>query len=102
MNSLKNRRRSFLVCGTVGAMVAATGLTGCNNALEGAFSGAGLGALAGMGIGAMSGNMGEGAAIGAIMGGVGGAILGDQNARRDRPQGGYYQDNYYHGNYYPD
>lgn len=57
------------------------GSSGCNNALEGGLSGAGLGALAGMGIGSLSGNMGKGAALGAIAGGLGGAILGDQNQR---------------------
>ncbi len=56
--------------------------SGCNNAGEGALSGAAIGALGGMGIGSMSGDMGEGAAIGAIIGGIGGMILGDQNARR--------------------
>jgi hypothetical protein len=34
------------------------------------------------GIDSMSGDMGKGAAIGAIVGGVGGAVLGDQNSRR--------------------
>jgi hypothetical protein len=58
-----------------------SGLSGCNNALEGGISGAGLGALAGMGIGSMSGDMGEGAAIGAIGGAILGGILGDQNRR---------------------
>src|SRR5262245_59335525 len=56
-------------------------LNGCNNALQGGASGAGLGALAGMGLGSLSGNMGAGAAAGAILGGLGGAIIGDQNAR---------------------
>ncbi len=54
---------------------------GCNNAFQGALSGASLGALGGMGIGSVFGAMGQGAAIGAIAGGIGGAILGDQNAR---------------------
>lgn len=61
---------------------------GCNNAGEGALSGATLGALAGMGIGSISGDMGKGAAIGAIAGGVGGAVLGDQNQRNSRNRGG--------------
>lgn len=63
------------------ALVGAT-VTGCNNAGQGAVSGATLGALAGMGIGSLSGNMGKGAAAGAIIGGVGGAVLGDQNRRK--------------------
>ncbi len=69
-----------LVAGVLGAAVL-LGSSGCNNALEGGLSGAGLGALAGMGIGSLSGNMGKGAALGAIAGGLGGAILGDQNQR---------------------
>ena len=44
----------------------------------------GLGVVAGLGIGALSGNEGDGAAIGAISGAVGGAIIGDQNARNER------------------
>lgn len=75
--------------GSMGRLVVASvlgsaflvGSSGCNNALEGGLSGAGLGALAGMGIGSLSGNMGKGAALGAIAGGLGGAILGDQNQR---------------------
>lgn len=63
--------------------VAFTGFAGgCDNAGQGAISGAAIGALAGMGLGSLSGNMGKGAAAGAILGGVGGAVLGDQNARR--------------------
>ena len=58
--------------------------TGCNNAGEGALSGAALGSLAGLGIGSLSGDAGKGAAAGAIIGGLGGAVLGDQNQRRDR------------------
>lgn len=57
-------------------------VTGCNNAGQGAASGAALGALAGMGIGSLSGNMGKGAAAGAIVGGIGGLIIGDQNNRK--------------------
>jgi hypothetical protein len=34
-----------------------------------------------MGLGALTGDMGKGAAAGAIIGGVGGALLGDQNRR---------------------
>lgn len=63
------------------ALVGAT-VSGCNNAGQGAVSGATLGALAGMGIGSLSGDMGKGAAAGAIIGGVGGAIIGDQNRRK--------------------
>ncbi len=63
------------------ALLGAT-VSGCNNAGQGAVSGATLGALAGMGIGSLSGDMGKGAAAGAIIGGVGGAIIGDQNRRK--------------------
>lgn len=59
-------------------------LTGCNNAGEGAVSGAALGALIGMGIGSTMGEMGDGAAVGALAGAGLGAILGDQNERADR------------------
>ena len=38
-------------------------------------------ALGGLVIGSMSGNAGEGAALGAVIGGAGGAIVGDQNER---------------------
>ncbi len=56
---------------------------GCNNAGQGAMSGAGIGALSGLAIGSMTGGAGTGAAIGAIAGGVGGAVIGDQNRRKD-------------------
>ncbi|MEL6740349.1 MAG: glycine zipper domain-containing protein [Planctomycetota bacterium] len=59
-------------------------LVGCNNAGEGALSGAALGALGGLAIGSLSGDAGTGAAIGAVAGGVGGAVIGDQNERSDR------------------
>lgn len=55
--------------------------SGCDNAGQGALTGAGAGALGGMAIGSLSGNMGKGAAIGAIAGGLGGAVIGDQNER---------------------
>lgn len=62
-------------------VVAGLGLAGCNNAGEGAFSGAAIGALGGLAIGSLSGNAGEGAAIGAVSGAVAGGVIGDQNAR---------------------
>ena len=58
-------------------------IAGCNNAGEGAVSGAALGALGGLAIGSLSGDAGKGAAIGAVAGGIGGAVLGDQNERND-------------------
>jgi hypothetical protein len=73
-------RRSLGLVASLALIAAAA--TGCNNAGQGAVSGATLGALAGMGIGSLSGDMGKGAAAGAIIGGVGGAIIGDQNRRK--------------------
>lgn len=70
-----------VLAGLAGAAML-TGTSGCNNAGEGAMSGAALGALVGMGLGSLSGDMGKGAAAGALIGGAGGAILGDQNSRR--------------------
>jgi outer membrane lipoprotein SlyB len=61
---------------------AALSLTGCNNAGEGALTGAGLGALGGLAIGSVTGSAGKGAAIGAVAGGIGGAVVGDQNQRK--------------------
>ncbi|MDQ7013422.1 MAG: glycine zipper domain-containing protein [Planctomycetota bacterium] len=79
-----NTRRIGLGLVAGGSLVLASVAGGCNNAGEGALSGATLGALAGMGLGSLSGDMGKGAAAGAIIGGVGGAVLGDQNNRKDR------------------
>ncbi len=62
------------------------GAGGCNNARQGAVSGAAIGALGGLAIGSLSGNAGEGAAIGAIGGAIGGAVIGDQNRRRENDQ----------------
>jgi len=58
--------------------------TGCSNAGEGLFSGAGIGAVAGLIIGSTVGAAGEGAAIGAAVGGATGAVIGDQNERNER------------------
>lgn len=78
------------------AVVALAGVlavqTGCNNAGEGALSGAALGSLAGLGIGSLSGDAGKGAAAGAIIGSLGGAVLGDQNQRKDNRQYRYDDD----------
>lgn len=82
-NSALNFAGRTALAGVLGSALL-LGTTGCNNAGEGALSGAALGALAGLGIGSLSGNAGEGAAIGAIAGGVGGAVLGDQNERNER------------------
>ena len=68
------------------AMLCLAGLTlsgGCENAGQGAVSGAGIGALSGLAIGSLTGSAGKGAAIGAIAGGVGGAVIGDQNRRNN-------------------
>ena len=65
------------------ALLTSTSLmTGCENAGQGALTGAGLGALGGMAIGSLSGDMGKGAVIGAVAGGLGGLVVGDQNSRR--------------------
>ena len=79
-----NAHRVGLAAVAAGAMAFASLAGGCNNAGEGAMSGALLGGLAGMGIGSLTGDMGKGAAAGAILGGVGGAVLGDQNDRSGR------------------
>lgn len=68
-------------------------LAACNNAGEGALSGAAIGAGSGAAIGAIAGGgtgAWMGAAIGAVGGGVGGAVIGDQNARRQEEQNRYY------------
>ena len=78
---ITNRKSRLVGLAASLALIAAAG-TGCNNAGQGAASGAALGALAGMGIGSLSGDMGKGAAAGAIIGGIGGLIIGDQNNRR--------------------
>ena len=92
-----NRTRAKL--GLVIAASSAMLLVGCNNAGQGAFSGAALGSLAGLGIGSLSGNMGEGAAAGAIIGGLAGGFVGDQNARNDY-RGGTYERTYYYDSGY--
>lgn len=61
-------------------LVSALGLGGCANAFEGSVNGAGIGALAGMGLGSLNGRMGEGAAAGAILGGLFGGWQGYQNS----------------------
>lgn len=58
--------------------------SGCDNAGQGAFTGAGLGAASGAIIGSLTGSAGKGALIGAAAGAVGGAVLGDQNERNAR------------------
>jgi len=77
-------RSSLSAIAIAGALT--LGSAGCNNALEGGLSGAGLGALAGMAIGSAFGHMGTGAAIGAAAGALGGVVIGDQNQRRANGQ----------------
>ena len=80
-----NKWRKAMTRGSLMLSLAGAGVvvSGCNNAAEGALSGAGLGALIGMGIGSTMGEMGDGAAVGALAGAGLGAILGDQNRRAD-------------------
>jgi hypothetical protein len=75
---LPNSRKALALSLLAGGLALTSG---CDNAGQGALTGAGAGALGGMAIGSLSGNMGKGAAIGAIAGGLGGAIIGDQNER---------------------
>lgn len=84
----RSLRRRIPACMSLCAALAAAPmlglLTGCENAGQGAVSGASVGALSGLAIGSMSGNAGRGAATGAIVGGVGGAVVGDQNRRQNQ------------------
>lgn len=73
-------RRALVAAVAVGSMT----VMGCSNAGEGAISGSLLGAGSGLAIGSLTGSAGKGAIIGALAGGIGGAILGDQNERKDR------------------
>ena len=84
-------RGTILVSGlTLSAFSVATG---CNNAGEGALSGAALGAGAGAIIGSFTGSAGLGAIIGGAAGALGGGVIGDQNARNNasRNNTGYYR-----------
>lgn len=85
------------------APLSALALAGCNNAGEGAFSGAAVGALTGLTIGSIFGEAGTGAAVGALGGAAIGGVIGDQNQRADRRAGysggGYYQRSYTHDGY---
>lgn len=65
----------------IAAIVPLALMGGCSNGTQGALSGAALGSLAGLGIGSVTGDRSDAVTIGAILGGVGGAIIGDQNAR---------------------
>ena len=89
-------RKTFARVGLAGAVSIAmlAGASGCNNAGEGAISGATIGALGGLAIGSLSGDAGKGAIIGAVAGGAGGAVIGDQNQRRDQRERRRYEDNY--------
>jgi outer membrane lipoprotein SlyB len=87
MTEQRNSRTQFRIARASLASVIALSIglaAGCNNAGEGALSGAALGALGGLAIGSLSGNAGAGAAIGAVAGGIGGAVIGDQNERNDK------------------
>ncbi len=77
------KRNSLGRIGLVSLCALALAAGGCRNAGQGAAIGAGAGALGGMAIGSLSGDMGKGAVIGAVAGGLGGAVIGDQNKKRD-------------------
>jgi osmotically inducible lipoprotein OsmB len=77
----KNTIKLATLATLTGLMLAATG---CDNAGEGAISGAGLGALGGLAIGSVTGSAGAGALIGGVAGAATGAVVGDQNERRSR------------------
>jgi outer membrane lipoprotein SlyB len=83
MKCVKSRTAKLAAIGLFSTLTIAP-LSGCDNAGQGAFSGAALGALAGLGIGSLTGDMGKGAAAGAIIGGLGGLLIGDQNDRNSR------------------
>lgn len=83
----RNRRLARTAALALSTPLALT-LAGCNNAGEGAFTGAAVGALGGLAIGSLSGNAGDGAIIGAVSGAAAGAVIGDQNARNAPNQSG--------------
>lgn len=83
MNRIVNRR-GLKSLSAAGLALSGVVLAGCNNAGEGALSGAALGALGGLAVGSVTGSAGKGAAIGAVAGGIGGAVIGDQNQRNSR------------------
>ena len=82
--SASARRSSMPVCLVAALAVGVLATSGCNNAGEGALSGAAIGALGGLAIGSLTGSAGAGAAIGAISGAAAGGFIGDQNERNDR------------------
>jgi len=83
--SILQRRRGLpLACCVVTTF--SLSAAGCNNAGQGAVSGAAIGALGGLAIGSLSGNAGAGAAIGAVSGAVVGGVIGDQNRRAQQSQ----------------
>jgi uncharacterized protein YcfJ len=72
---------SRLCAARAAVIMCCAAVCGCENAGQGAVSGAAVGALGGLAIGSLSGDAGAGAAIGAIGGAVAGGIIGDQNRR---------------------
>lgn len=75
--------RNRIITAAAAIAVCGGGVTGCNNAGEGALSGAALGAGAGAIIGSFTGCAGAGAAIGAATGALAGGVIGDQNQRHE-------------------
>lgn len=91
LGTVRGRRRSVIAAVAAGTFLVAAG---CNNAGEGALSGAAMGALGGLAIGSLTGSAGAGAAIGAIAGAATGAVIGDQNQRNDNRSRNQYNDNW--------
>ncbi|MGH7242031.1 MAG: glycine zipper domain-containing protein [Phycisphaerales bacterium] len=83
--SILQRRGAFPIACCLFTGFALT-ISGCDNAGQGALSGAAVGALGGLAIGSLSGNAGAGAAIGAVSGAVVGGVIGDQNRRAQESQ----------------
>lgn len=81
---MNTRKHSFVARSVLALAALAACLSGCNNAGEGALSGAAVGALGGLAIGSLTGSAGAGAAIGAISGAAVGGVIGDQNERNSR------------------
>jgi uncharacterized protein YcfJ len=81
--NFQNRMGQFVIAGLVLAGLS-TGCQNMNKTQTGAALGAGLGGLTGAIIGHQSGNGGKGALIGAAAGGLGGGLLGNAQDKADQ------------------